>query len=178
MSAGRRRGARAGRATAASLTLLALAACASTPDPAPAPPPTPVAPESPALEMLAPRAASGTWRLRTAIERSRRRGPASSTLALYTSVSRSRQMDGPDTTFNAAVSIPGYTSAPRGRSTTPAAWWPVPGDSLVVQVSVQRGDHVQLRGRMEGRTISGELWYQSLETGNSFQLGTFTAVRR
>jgi hypothetical protein len=128
--------------------------------------------------VLVPRTASGIYRLRTAIERTGRRAPANSTLALYTSIAASRTAGGPDTTLNAAVSIPGYTRAPRGRSTTPAAWWPVPGDSLVVQVGVQQGDIVQLRGRVEGRTISGELWYLSQQTGNSLQLGTFTAQRR
>jgi hypothetical protein len=128
--------------------------------------------------VLAPRTASGTYRLRTEIERRGRRGPANSTLILYASLVRTRTAGAPDTAFNAAVSIPGYTRAPRGRSTTPAAWWPVPGDSVVVQVGVQQGDIVQLRGRLEGRTISGELWFLSQQTGNSLQLGTFTAQKR
>jgi len=31
---------------------------------------------------------------------------------------------------------------------------------------------------VRGDTLSGDIWYTSLDSGSEFQLGTFTAVRR
>ncbi len=78
----------------------------------------------------------------------------------------------------AGVSLPGYTMPPRGRSTQSAAWWPGMGDSITVRWVTPRKAAVWLRGVLRGDTLSGDVWYTMLETGNEFQLGTFTAVRQ
>jgi hypothetical protein len=84
----------------------------------------------------------------------------------------------PASTFGATVAIPGYTTSPRGRAGQLAAWWPIPGDSVVIQFESRRQAQVQLRGQLAGTTLRGEIWYVSLETGSSFQLGTFVATKR
>ncbi len=82
------------------------------------------------------------------------------------------------TQFTATIAIPGYTRAPRGRAGQVAAWWPIPGDSLVIQFPAARGNaSVQLRGARQGRVLNGDIWYISTGTGTTFQLGTFTARR-
>lgn len=156
------------------------AACASSPPPEPAPAPEPPAP---VLRVLAPAAAAGNYRLRTEIQRQggpprRGRTPAETPLVLTSTPAAAPQVGGPSTTFNATVQIPGYTRAPRGRTGQASAWWPIPGDSVVLQFAAQQGDLVQLRGKLEGTTLRGELWYLSMETGATFQLGTFSAVKR
>jgi hypothetical protein len=133
--------------------------------------------------MLAPAAAAGNYRLRTEIQRQgepprRGRTPAETPLVLSSTPSAAPQMGAPSTTFNGTLQIPGYTRAPRGRSGQASAWWPIPGDSVVVQFTAQQGDYVQLRGKLEGTTLRGELWYLSMESGATFQLGTFSAARR
>ncbi len=162
----------------------ALAACASTPEPAPAPEPEPAAEAAvPAGAVLAPRAAAGTYQLRTDIQRqggSARRGraPATTPLTLSTRPATEQQMGAPATTYSATVQITGYTRGARGRAAQSAAWWPAAGDSVIVQFPNPRGDFVQLRGRLQGRELRGELWYLSMETGATFQLGTFSATKR
>ena len=180
---GRRTLRRAVRATRMLAAIAMVTACSSSPAPESAPDPAP-APEAaaPAGPLLSPAAAAGSYRLRTEIERQggrprRGRSPAVTQLVLSRTPSAAPQMGAPVTTFNATVQIPGYTRAARGRSGQASAWWPVAGDSVVVQFANQRGDFVQLRGKREGRTLSGELWYLSMETGATFQLGTFVAER-
>lgn len=80
------------------------------------------------------------------------------------------------TQFSANIAIAGYTRAPRGRTGQIAAWWPIPGDSIVIQFPSARGNgSVQLRGARRGQSLNGEIWYWSEATGASFQLGTFAA---
>lgn len=78
--------------------------------------------------------------------------------------------------FGAVIQLPGYTRAPRGRTAQSAVWFPVPGDSIVVQFTSAQGAQVQLRGALRGRTLSGDVWYLS-DSGAGFQLGTFNATR-
>jgi hypothetical protein len=139
--------------------------------------------------MVAPAAAAGQYQLRVTLQqgqgqsqgRGSTRPPAATTLRLDTQPAAAPMM-GPSAQFNAIIHVPGYTRPPRGRSGQAAAWWPSPGDSVIVQfVPVQQGAQIQLRGaltRTDQRTdLSGEVWYLSLETGSTFQLGTFTATR-
>lgn len=82
------------------------------------------------------------------------------------------------TQFSANIAIAGYTRAPRGRTGQVAAWWPVPGDSIVIQFPSARGNgSVQLRGARRGPALSGEIWFISEATGATFQLGTFAASK-
>jgi len=155
---------------------LTTAACASAPAPAPAPAPV----EAPSPQLLSPTSVSGSYRLRADIQsqshgRARRR--AVSTLILGNQALAVPIEDGPGQGFSANISLPGYTRPPRGRTTQSAAWWPIDGDSVVVQFS--QGDHgqIQLRGAVSPRAIAGEIWYVS-ESGSTFQLGTFTAQKR
>ena len=69
--------------------------------------------------------------------------------------------------------------APRGRPGQAAVWWPLPGDTVVVHFLPPRAQGVmELRGALKGDTLSGDIWYTSLETNSSYQMGTFRAVRR
>ncbi len=92
------------------------------------------------------------------------------------------------TQYVASANLPGYavpaaTGRGRGRRTpsspvTPTTWWPAHGDSVIVHIVGARGNRIQLRGRLSGGgTIRGEVWLMSLETGNAFQLGNFTATK-
>ena len=47
----------------------------------------------------------------------------------------------------------------------------------MVQFAAQRGDLMQLRGRLQGTTLRGEVWYLSMQSGATFQMGTFSATR-
>ena len=170
-----------GRAVILAGIILA-AGCSSAPAPesAPAPAPEPAAP--PPGHVLAPSAPAGNWRLRTEIQRQggpprSGRTPAETPLVLTSTPAAAPQMGAPSTTFNATVQVPGYTRPPRGRTGQAAAWWPVPGDSVIVQFAAQHGDLMQLRGKLEGTTLRGEVWYLSMESGAVFQLGTFAARR-
>jgi hypothetical protein len=184
---GGRGGGRAGlpacRRAATAVALLVAVACSSAPAPEPAPAPAP-APDvvTPPAAVLAPATAAGSYRLRTAIQRQGGRqqggrGPAEAPLVLTTTPAAAPQMGAPATTFNATVQVPGYTRAPRGRSGQAAGWWPIPGDSVVVQFAVQQGDLMQLRGKFEAGALRGEVWYLSMGSGASFQLGTFSAAK-
>jgi hypothetical protein len=169
-----------------------LAGCArNNPEPAavaPAPPP--------AAPTVAPHAASGNYNLTTTLKRTQP-APTPQRTARSRRAARpapeptpSLQLDyqplaAPDATaasstqLAATVSVPGYTEAPRGRPGQAASWWPVPGDSVIVHWQTPRpGGAIDLRGALKGDTLSGEIWYTSLETGSAFQLGSFTAVKR
>ncbi|MFI5280933.1 MAG: hypothetical protein ACHQU1_10575 [Gemmatimonadales bacterium] len=82
---------------------------------------------------------------------------------------------GSGTQFNATVALSGYTVAPRGRTGQAGAWWPIGGDSVVVEFASANSGEIQLRGAMRGRTIQGEVWFLSGSSGATFQMGTFTA---
>jgi hypothetical protein len=164
---------------------LLVAACSSSPAPeaAPAPAPAPEVAAPPPAAVMAPARAAGSYRLRTEIQRQggqQRRGrtPAETPLVLTSTPAAAPQMGATGTTFNATVQIPGYTRAPRGRTGQAAGWWPIPGDSVVVQFAAQGGDLMQLRGKLEGTALRGEVWYLSMGTGATFQLGTFGATRQ
>jgi hypothetical protein len=135
--------------------------------------------------MMVPMAVVGTYRLDLRIEsgnrpqpRSRRDPQASMTLARDTATTRS---PGPSAQqFAATITVPGYSRpSRRGRPGQSASWWPVSGDSIVVQFTQGQGSRgeVQLRGVLRGSTMSGEVWYVSERTGSTFQLGTFTAAK-
>ena len=79
----------------------------------------------------------------------------------------------------ATVNIPGYTRAPRGRTGQAAAWWPLPGDSVIVHFVTPQGDGLMdLRGMLKGDTLAGEIWYTSSSSGTVFQMGTFRGVKQ
>ena len=164
-----------------------LAACSHPAPPAP-PAPEPAAPMAPAPSaMFTPSAATGNYLLRTVIQGpgggqrpAPRRGAAAregADLRLETT-RLAAPLAGVEATtqFTATITIAGYTRAPRGRTGQVAAWWPIPGDSLVIQFPAARGNaSIQLRGARQGRALSGDIWYVSTATGTTFQLGTFTA---
>ncbi len=83
----------------------------------------------------------------------------------------------PATQFNATVALSGYTTAPRGRTSQAGAWWPIGGDSVVVEFASANAGEIQLRGALRGRAIQGEIWFLSGATGATFQMGTFTATK-
>ena len=164
-----------------------VAACSHAPPPSPAPPPVP-----PAAPVVAPHAASGTYDLTTTLpsreppqtSRPRRQTrPAPGTTPLLELIYR--PLAAPDATaasstqLAATISLPGYTRAPRGRSGQAAVWWPLPGDSVIVHFQPAQGTGIiDLRGALQGDTLSGDVWYTSLGTGAAFQMGTFRAVKR
>lgn len=113
-------------------------------------------------------------------QRGQRRGAARSDAAqlrLDATPTAAPEGGGPGSQFNAGVQLPGYTRAPRGRSAQAATWWPIPGDSVVVQFTTPRRQVLQLRGALRAREISGDIWFVS-GSGASLQLGTFTAARQ
>lgn len=172
----------------AALAALA-AACSHAPPP---PPPEPVA--APAGPVVAPHAASGVFDLTTTLpnrqqpqpQTSRPRGRARpNPLATPTLELAYRSVAAPDATaassaqFAATINLPGYTRAPRGRAGQAAVWWPLPGDSVIVHFQPPQGSGlIDLRGALQGDTLSGDVWFTSLGTGASFQMGTFRAVKR
>ncbi len=168
---------------AAALGGLLLAACSSSPslppaDPVPLPETAP-----PSSHAMSPRALSGTYRLRTAIQRQggqrgRRVAPATTSLTLGQQPVAAPDPSGPATQFGATVSVPGYTRAPRGRAGQAAVWFPIGGDSVVVQFTsaAQPDAQIQLRGASARGTLRGDVWFVSA-SGATFQLGTFVATR-
>jgi len=143
----------------------------------------------PAAPTVAPRAAAGTYDLTTSLARTQptRRTRQTARLEPLPSLQLAYQaLAAPDATapsgtqLAASVNIPGYTQAPRGRPGQAASWWPLPGDSVVVhfQSPRQRNGTIDLRGVLKGDTLSGDIWYTSLQSGNAFQMGTFMAVKR
>jgi len=171
---------------------LALAAACSRPAPAAAP--VPEAMPSPNLSTArAPTAVAGDFSLSAVIQgrtipapqpppRPRGRtvtAPVPSLLHLSPSPVAAPDAAVPSgTQLLAGVSLPGYTMPPRGRTTQAAAWWPGMGDSITVRWVTPRKAAVWLRGVLRGDTLSGDVWYTMLETGNEFQLGSFRAVRQ
>ncbi len=171
--------------SAALATAITLAACAH-----PAPPPAPVL--GPTGPTVRPHSATGTYDLATTLRRAQpapppRRGRNVRTVADTTALLQLQyqQLAAPDpeasssTQLAAVIRIPGYTEAPRGRAGQAAIWWPLPGDSVVVHFQPARAKGVmELRGAMQGNTISGDIWFTSSETGSSYQVGLFTAVKK
>lgn len=167
----------------AALAALVASACSHAPPPPPVPPAAPV---------VAPHAASGTYDLTTTLpsrqpaQTSRSRGrtrPAPGTTPTLELVYR--PLAAPDATapsstqLSATINLPGYTRAPRGRTGQAAAWWPLPGDSVIVHFQPPQGTGIMdLRGALKGDTLSGDVWYTSLGTGAAFQMGTFKAIKR
>ena len=171
-----------------------VAAACSRPQPVPAPAPAPdTAAAAPRLA-VAPARVAGTYNLQAIIQgrtipapvapprRGRARtaaAPLAATLQLGTTL-----VAAPDPTASSSiqlaglVALPGYTMAPRGRTVQAASWWPAGGDSVVVHWVTPRNAALALRGTVRGDTLSGDIWYTSLDSGAEFQLGTFTAVRR
>jgi hypothetical protein len=178
---------------ALNLALIAVAArlaagCAHS---APAVAPVPAA--IPAAPTVAPNAAVGTYDLTTTLARTRPGPPPRSRGRARPAPGQSaslqlayRPLAAPDATASsgtqlaATVNLPGYTRAPRGRTGQAASWWPLPGDSVIVhfQPPQQQNGAIDLRGVLKGDTLSGEIWYTSLQTGNVSQMGAFTAVKR
>ena len=177
-------GPRSPRASRAVLAAILVAACSHAPPP---PPPAP-----PAAPVVAPHAASGTYDLTTTLpsrqppQTSRSRGRArpapgaTPTLELvYRPVAAPDATAASGTQLSATINLPGYTRAPRGRAGQAAVWWPLPGDSVIVHFQPPQGTGiVDLRGALQGDTLSGDVWYTSLGTGAAFQMGTFRAIKR
>jgi len=169
--------------SAVSCQLLATAAChhAAAPpsvvfDPGSPPPPT---------EMVAVNTVTGTWRLRTEIQTGNRpapraRRPAVSQIVLTSEAATTPGMGAPPgAQRNARVAMPGYSArAPRGQTGQAGTWWPIPGDSVVVQFSQGRRGQIQLRGKLDDGALQGEVWYLSIESGATFQMGTFSANKQ
>jgi hypothetical protein len=165
--------------------LVLLAACSRAAPPSPPAPEPAAAPAATAT--FAPGAASGSYLLRTTFQgspgsgqRPPRRGAAAregSNLRLdATPLAAPLPGVQATTQFTAAITLAGYSRSPRGRTGQVAAWWPIPGDSLVIQFPSARGNaSIQLRGARQGQSLSGDIWYISTATGTAFQLGTFTA---
>ncbi len=130
--------------------------------------------------MVSVRSVVGSYRVQTDIDNpsSRRRSRGTASVWLTGTPTAAPTPGAPAASFTASVAMPGYSRAPRGRSTQAAAWWPVAGDSVVVQFTGQQESLIQLRGVVEGRVLRGEIWFTSGSTGSSFQLGTFTSTRR
>ena len=172
------------RAGRVALAVLVAAACSHAP-----PPPPPVPPAEP---VVAPHAASGTYDLTTTLpsrqqaQTSRPRGRGRTAPVVTPTIELVyRPVAAPDATaasgtqLSATLNLPGYTRAPRGRTGQAAVWWPLPGDSVIVHFQPpQATGLVDLRGALRGDTLSGDVWYTSLGTGASFQMGKFTAVKR
>ncbi len=162
-----------------------LAACAHRPPPSPPGPVTPAV--NPAAPVVEPHRATGSYVLTTDLKLSqpatpRRRPPRVPVVGLRLNF---QPLAAPDATaasstqLAAMVNIPGYTRAPPGRIGQAAAWWPLPGDSVIVHFATPQGDGLMdLRGMLKGDTLSGEIWYTSKSSGTVFQMGTFRAVKQ
>lgn len=181
-----------GRSAALAVPVVLAVLSCSRPQPAPEPVPEPAPPPAAATPgtLLAPARAAGLYDLQVQIQgRSQPAAPArrpargraaaaGPTLQLLATAAAALEPSAPSLRqFTAAVALPGYSMAPRGRTTQAAAWWPLGGDSVVVYW-VTPGRGLALRGALKGDTLSGDVWYTSLESGTEFQLGRFTAVRR
>jgi hypothetical protein len=127
---------------------------------------------------LTPSAASGSYRLRATIQSNRRttQSGQGGIIQLSATPAPPPVQHPAGTQFNAVVAPAGYTRAPRGRSGQSAAWWPIGGDSVVVQFTASNSGEIQLRGSWRGRAIQGEVWFLST-SGATFQMGTFTATK-
>jgi hypothetical protein len=97
------------------------------------------------------------------------------TLGMDGSLAPSAEASGPQ--HLATITMPGYTRAPhRGRGGQAASWWPVAGDSVVVEFSQGPRSRIQLRGQLQGTSLHGDIWFVSSD-GSSFQLGTFSGAK-
>ncbi len=164
-----------------------LAGCAHRP-----PPPVAAPAANPAAPVVGPRQVTGTYLLTTDLKLSRpaaaqpsrrqRRPPPAPVASLrldFQPLAAPDPTAGSSTQLAATVNIPGYTSAPRGRAGQAAAWWPLPGDSVIVHFGTPRGDgQMDLRGILQADTLSGEIWYTSSSSGTVFQMGTFRGVKQ
>jgi len=179
----------AGGVAAALLSVLLPAACAHPPAPAP----VPVVPAAnPAAPVVTPRRATGVYDLITTLHvtapartsRSRRssrtpRPPAASLQLAFRPLAAPDATAASSTQLSAIVAIPGYTRAPAGRTGQAAAWWPLPGDSVIVHFQSPRGDGtMELRGVLRGDSLSGDVWFTSTSSGSTYELGTFLGVKR
>ena len=181
-----------GRSAAAAVPIVLAVLSCSRPQPAPAPVPEPApAPAAAPGAPLAPARAAGLYDLQVQIQgrtqpatppRRPARGRAAAagpTLQLLATTAAALEPTAPSMTqFTAAVALPGYSMPARGRTTQAASWWPTGGDSVMVYWVTPRGVALSLRGALRGDTLSGDVWYTSMESGTEFQLGRFTAVRR
>jgi hypothetical protein len=179
-----------GRSAAAAVPIVLAVLSCSRPQPVPEPVPEP-APAAVALAApLAPARAAGLYDLQVQIQgrtqpaapprrAARGRAAAGPTLQLLATTAAALEPTAPSMTqFTAAVALPGYSMPARGRTTQAASWWPTGGDSVVVYWVTPRSAAIALRGALRGDTLSGDVWYTSMESGTEFQLGRFTAVRR
>lgn len=179
-----------GRRRPASWLVAALLAGCAHPQPEPVAAPLP--PVNPSAPMVAPRRAAGNYVLTTDLKTSQQqqppaplrppRGRPAPAPLLHLDA---QALAAPDATATssvqlaATVNIPGYTRAPAGRLGQAAAWWPLPGDSVIVHLQTPRGDGLMdLRGTMVGDTLSGDIWFTTSSDGAVFQLGTFRAVKQ
>ena len=175
---------------AAAMGTWLLAGCTHRPEVATVPAAIPAAPT------VAPHVATGTYDLATTLARTPPGSPtrpsgrgrptrtapeaAASLQLAYQALAAPDPTASSRTQLAAVLNLPGYTRAPRGRPGQAVAWWPLPGDSVVVhfQPPQQQGGTIELRGMLRGDTLAGDIWYTSLQLGNVFQMGTFTAVKR
>lgn len=134
---------------------------------------------APIAMALTPAAAAGSYRLRANIQSSRRTSQSGQggTIQLSGTPTAAPVQGATGTQFNAIVALAGYTRAARGRSGQAAAWWPIGGDSVVVQFTSSGSGEIQLRGAFHGRAIQGEVWFLSTSTDATFQMGTFIATK-
>lgn len=146
---------------------------------------------NPSAPLVEPHRATGSYVLTTDLKLSRpaspapprrqRRPPPAQVPALRLDF---QPLAAPDATaasstqLSATVNIPGYTRSPPGRTGQAAAWWPLPGDSVIVHFATPRGDGLMdLRGMLKGDTLAGEIWYTSSGSGTVFRMGTFLGVK-
>jgi len=177
-----------GRRAARWLVAGLLAGCAH---PQPQPVAEPLPPVNPTAPVVAPRRAAGSYVLTTDLKttqqpappprRNQRPRPAPAPLLRLDP----QALAAPDATASsstqlaATINIPGYTRAPAGRAGQAAAWWSLPGDSVIVHFQTPRGDGLMdLRGTLVADTLAGEIWYTSTSDGTVFQMGRFRAVKQ
>ena len=171
------------------LVAVSLSGCAHRP---PEPAVATLPPVNPSAPVVTPRRATGSYVLTTDLKLSRsaaptppRRDRRQPPAPLPTLRLDFQPLAAPDATaasstqLSATVSMPGYTRAPPGRTGQAAAWWPLPGDSVIVHFPTPRGDGLMdLRGTLKGDTLAGEIWYTSSSSGTVFQIGTFRGVKQ
>jgi hypothetical protein len=158
---------------------VAIAACAK-----PAPPAAP-APEPPVAELgRAPdvRAVAGRYALTTETQRgtpgrrSTRPGRGQTPLRLDTVAAvNAEAVAGVARQYLATVTVPGYSAGSRG--VPRSSWYPIAGDSVVIQAVGAQGNRIQLRGALASGVIRGEVWITTASSGSTYQIGTFTATR-
>ena len=134
--------------------------------------------------MLTATTVAGLYALNVEIQSGNRPQPRTrnaprASMTLLRTATRAIAPGGPNSQFGATITIPGYTRPARRGQAQGASWWPIGGDSLVVQFTQgnQSRGEVQLRGRLQGAAMRGEVWYVSNETGNTFQLGNFSGTK-